>query len=49
LDTHSADATLGAVLKYRKDTEQVIVASLGALLASSMLSDLREFDQHRRR
>jgi MoxR-like ATPase len=33
LDAESAAATLGAVLKYREDTERVIAAGLDALLA----------------
>ncbi|HEX4702577.1 MAG TPA: MoxR family ATPase [Pseudonocardiaceae bacterium] len=33
LDVESAAATLGAVLKYREDTERVVAASLDALLA----------------
>jgi MoxR-like ATPase len=33
LDAQSAAATLGAVLKYREDTERVVAAGLDALLA----------------
>jgi MoxR-like ATPase len=33
LDAESAAATLGAVLKYREDTERVVAAGLDALLA----------------
>jgi hypothetical protein len=33
LDVESAAETLGAVLKYREDTERVVAATLDALLA----------------